>query len=287
MRKKEPPRNGAGCAHLLLFAPDGRRLVAVAGGAAHVIDLESWGCGDAQGAPPETEPRRGRAGESEASEEKASALLERRRERVARVASGARGGRRRPGGFARVRERDARLAVVTTSSGRPGCRRRACTCTTWTRQAARQPASAAGAPRLPPVAATAFSADGGPALALRDNAVVAYDAGAPRWLPGPPRARTRRQQTRSRRCPGRSARSASTPRRIERCSRRRPRPSLRLPRWRTARRGAVSNGAPPRPGAREKPNKRRRRSGAGGSHDGGGESALTHIRRTREDGVPG
>lgn len=69
------------------------------------------GDGDAQGTPPETEPRRGRAGESEAKRGKA-----RRKGSVgggdakARVAPGARGGRRRPGGFARVRERGRPVA---------------------------------------------------------------------------------------------------------------------------------------------------------------------------------
>ena len=43
LRKQDSPEGGVSCAHLLLFTPDGKVLVAVgASGAVNVIDLESW-----------------------------------------------------------------------------------------------------------------------------------------------------------------------------------------------------------------------------------------------------
>ena len=182
MRKKEPPAgNGAGCAHLLLFAPDGRRLVAVAAsGAAHVIDLESWEVMETLKAHlPKPSLAAVALEKARRSEEKRDALLEeteetrRRASRPARAADA--GG---PAVSHACASADGQwLAVVTTSSGRSG--RREAGAHVYNLDALKLHASLPPPPGFkawPPVAATAFSADGVLALALRDNAIVAYDA---------------------------------------------------------------------------------------------------------------
>ena len=101
---------------------------------------------------------------------------------------------------------------------------------------------------------------------------------APRWLLGPPRAR-RGDNKRARVDARADLRAQLRPHAgIERAARADAvgHRARIVRRGRTRRRGA-SRSAGAAPGAREKPNKRRRRSGAGGSHDGGGESALTHT----------
>ena len=292
LRKKEPPAgNGAGCAHLLLFAPDGKRLVAVAAsGAAHVIDLESWEVMETLKAHlPKPSPAAVALEKARRSEEKRDAKALSAEETPLR-GDASRPARAADAGGPAVSHACASadgqwLAVVTTSSGRSG--RREAGVHVYNLDALKLHASLPPPPghrAWPPVSAVAFSADGVLALALRDNAVVAYDAERAKVAPWSAAAAADAETTNAlasmpgQICalsfdptPGSSVLLAQTPAAIARLDlAAEPRPGG----GGGASRNGAKRGAPERA---EKPSKRRRRSGAGGSHDGGGESALTHT----------
>ena len=275
------------CAHSLLFAPDGRRLVAVAAsGAVHVIDLESWEVMETLKAHlPKPSPAA--AALARAKKEK-----ERLFSKTAKAEDGeyeSRPARAADVGGPAVSHACASadgqwLAVVTTSSGRSG--RREAGVHVYNLDALKLHASLPPPPGFhawPPVAAVAFSADGVLALALRDNAVVAYDAERAKvapWSAARADAETANALASmpGQICalsfdptPGSSVLLAQTPAAIARLD---LAAGPRGPGGEVQARHGAKRGAPERA---EKPSKRRRRSGAGGSHDGGGESALTHT----------
>ena len=281
LRKKDPVAGAtsAGGAHLLTFAPDGRRLVAVAaGGAAHVIDLESWEVMQTLRAHlPKPSPAAVALAKQRKREEKRDALAsEAGMETASRPARAADAGGPAVS-HARVSADGQWLAVVTTSSGRSGGRDAGVH--VYNLDALKLHASLPpppGCKAWPPVAATAFSADGVLALALRDNAIVAYDAerakAAP-WSAAPAgagaAARTALASMPGQICalsfdptPGSSVLLAQTPAAIARVDLA-AKPDAVRP---GAKRSAPENA--------EKPIKRRRKSGKGG--DGGGDVALRH-----------
>jgi U3 small nucleolar RNA-associated protein 4 len=168
------------------------------------------------------------------------------------------------------------LAVVTTSSGRSG--RREAGVHVYNLDALKLHASLPPPPGFhawPPVAAVAFSADGVLALALRDNAIVAYDAERAKVAPwsaapadaGAP-AQTALASMPGQICalsfdptPGSSVLLAQTPAAIARVDLAAKPDAARA----GAKRNALEN-------AEQKPSKRRRKSGGGG--DGGGDVVL-------------
>ena len=272
----------------MTFAPDGRRLVAVAAsGAAHVIDLESWEVMETLKAHlPKPSPAADALAKARRREEKRDELVS-EAETVSESNASARaadaGG---PAVSHACASADGQwLAVVTTSSGRSG--RREAGAHVYNLDALKLHASLPPPPghrAWPPVSAVAFSADGVLALALRDNAIVAYDAERAKVAPwsaapadaGAP-AQTALASMPGQICalsfdptPGSSVLLAQTPAAIARLDLAAGGPGG----GGGASRNGAKRGAPERA---EKPNKRRRRSGAGGSHDGGGESALTHT----------
>jgi U3 small nucleolar RNA-associated protein 4 len=281
LRKREPPAgNGAHlCAHSLLFAPDGRRLVAVAAsGAVHVIDLESWEVMETLKAHlPKPSPAAAALARAEKEKERLFSKTAKAEDgeyesRPARAADV--GG---PAVSHACASADGQwLAVVTTSSGRSG--RREAGVHVYNLDALKLHASLPPPPGFhawPPVAAVAFSADGVLALALRDNAVVAYDAERAKVAPwsaapadaGAP-AQTALASMPGQICalsfdptPGSSVLLAQTPAAIARVDLAAKPDAARA----GAKRNALEN-------AEQKPSKRRRKSGGGG--DGGGDVAL-------------
>ena len=265
----------------MTFAPDGRRLVAVAAsGAAHVIDLESWEVMETLKAHlPKPSPAAFALAKARRREEKRDELVS-EAETVSESNASARAAD--AGGpavsHACVSADGQWLAVVTTSSGRSG--RREAGAHVYNLDALKLHASLPPPPGFkawPPVAATAFSADGVLALALRDNAIVAYDAERAKAAPwsaapldvGTP-ARTALASMPGQICalsfdpaPGSSALLAQTPAAIARVD---------LAAKPDAARPGMKRSAPENAARAEKPSKRRRKSGGGG--DGGGDAAL-------------
>jgi len=175
LRKRESPSGNVSCAHLLVFTPDGKVLVAVGvNGHVNVIDLESWEVMESlkQHLPKPSaaavaldkaarKERRGAEAKGDAKTEPVSAC-DVGCPAVSHACASADG---------------QWLAVVTTSSGRSG--RREAGVHVYNLDALKLHASLPPPPgnaAWPPVAAVAFGADGVLALALRDNAIVAYDA---------------------------------------------------------------------------------------------------------------
>lgn len=261
------------CAHSLLFAPDGRRLVAVAAsGAVHVIDLESWEVMETLKAHlPKPSPAAAALARAEKVSQKAKAEDDEYESRPVRAAD--------VGGpavsHARASADGQWLAVVTTSSGRSG--RREAGVHVYNLDALKLHASLPPPPGFhawPPVAAVAFSADGVLALALRDNAIVAYDAESAKVAPwsAAPWSQTALASMPGQICalsfnptPGSSVLLAQTPAAIARVD------LAAKPDAAEKRAGAKRN-APENAEAEHKPSKRRRKSGGGG--DGGGDVAL-------------
>ena len=173
LRKKESFGGSVESAHLVLFTPDGKVLIAVGvTGTIHVIDLESWEVMESlrQHLPKPSAAavaldKASRKDKRDDNESKNAGPV-----RAADVGS--------PAVSHACASADGQwLAVVTTKSGAQG--RRSAGVHVYNLDALKLHASLPPPPgqaMWPPVAAVAFSADGVLALALRDNAVVAYDA---------------------------------------------------------------------------------------------------------------
>ena len=194
LRKQDSPAGGVTCAHLLLFTPDGKVLVAVsASGAVNVIDLESWEVMEVlkQHLP--------KASAAAAALERAAVKSGAKRKASDAADAAADGG---VGGalttdavlsadvgcpavsHACASADGQWLAVVTTPAGRFG--RRAAGVHVYNLDALKLHASLPPPPghaAWPPVAAMALSAGGLLALATRDNAVLSYDVESARLTP--------------------------------------------------------------------------------------------------------
>jgi U3 small nucleolar RNA-associated protein 4 len=182
--KQDTPAGGVTCAHLLLFTPDGKVLVAVGvSGAVHVIDLESWEVMQSLKA------HLPKVSTAAAALEKAAAKAGKRKANDALAAGVVVGGGSTCKGAVLAADvgcpavshacasADGQwLAVVTTRAGSFG--RRAAGVHVYNLDTLKLHASLPPPPghaAWPPVAAMALSASGVLALAVRDNALLAYD----------------------------------------------------------------------------------------------------------------
>jgi U3 small nucleolar RNA-associated protein 4 len=193
LRKQDNPAGGVTCAHLLLFTPDGKVLVAVGvSGAVNVIDLESWEVMQSLKAHLPKHSAAASALEKAAAKDKAG--KRKGTDPLAAKIGGAAGASAAAGAVARsvaVLSADVGcpavshacasadnqwLALVTTRAGSSG--RRAAGVHVYNLDTLKLHASLPPPPGhavWPPVAAMALSAAGVLALAVRDNALLAYD----------------------------------------------------------------------------------------------------------------
>ena len=175
LRKLESPLGHVTCAHLLVFTPDGKVLVAVSvTGAVHVIDLESWEVMQSlRQHLPQPSPAAVALAKAQRRERREDTSYSQQPVRAADLGS--------PAVSHAVASADGQwLAVVTTSAGAAG--RREAGVHVYNLDSLKlhvslpPPAVAGAGASWPPVHAVTFSPTGVLALALGNNAVVAYDA---------------------------------------------------------------------------------------------------------------
>ena len=191
LRKQDTPAGGVTCAHLLLFTPDGKVLVAVGvSGAINVIDLESWEViaslkahlPKLSMAAVALEKAAAKAGKRKASEAARQAAWGPDVDMTGAVLAADVGC---PAVSHACASADNQwLAVVTTQAGSLG--RREAGVHIYNLDTLKLHASLPAPPGhalWPPVAAMALSSAGVLALAVRDNALLAYDIESAQLMP--------------------------------------------------------------------------------------------------------